>query len=173
MKICPNCQQTYQDDGLNFCLNDGGILEYANDAPPPTMIMEEPRKTAPDFNPSFSAPPSPWQSQPVQTPPPFSPPMQTPSYSASPPMYSTQTDQNLPIISLILGICTVVFGFCCVFLGVPLGLGAVVTGYMGMKNADENPQRYGGKNLAIGGMIMGGIGLLITFGLLFFSFLIR
>ena len=47
MKICPTCQQTYTDDGLNFCLNDGAILSLMSgqNAPPPTVLMNPPRPT--------------------------------------------------------------------------------------------------------------------------------
>lgn len=31
MKICPTCRQTYADDTLNFCLNDGTVLSAVND----------------------------------------------------------------------------------------------------------------------------------------------
>lgn len=31
MKICPACNQTYSDESLNFCLNDGGALSPVND----------------------------------------------------------------------------------------------------------------------------------------------
>lgn len=31
MKICPTCNQTYSDESLNFCLNDGGVLNQVND----------------------------------------------------------------------------------------------------------------------------------------------
>ena len=32
MKICPTCRQTYTDDTLNFCLNDGTVLSVVNDS---------------------------------------------------------------------------------------------------------------------------------------------
>lgn len=35
MKICPRCQKTYADDNLNFCLEDGSVLQQAG--PPPTV----------------------------------------------------------------------------------------------------------------------------------------
>lgn len=31
MKICPVCRQTYDDNTLNFCLNDGAVLSGANE----------------------------------------------------------------------------------------------------------------------------------------------
>ena len=47
MKICPRCQKTYTDDNLNFCLEDGSVLNTMNAVPPPpTNPMNEPRATA-------------------------------------------------------------------------------------------------------------------------------
>ncbi len=182
MKICPNCQQIYEDDGLNFCLNDGGILEKKDDdAPPPTVMMPQARQTNPNVTDNFAQPPSspwqsapiqpvqpisPWQSAPMQAQQPFQPALQTPNYMS--PVYSGGVDQNLAIASLILGSCAILVSFCCVLFGpvltLPLGIAAVITGFMGMNNANQNPQKYGGKNLAIGGMVTGGIGLLISVG---------
>jgi hypothetical protein len=49
MKVCPRCQKTYSDDNLNFCLEDGSVLNQMTSAPqfPPTQAMNEPRPTAP------------------------------------------------------------------------------------------------------------------------------
>ena len=59
MKRCPACQQTYEDDSLSFCLNDGVQLVNARPAPDPqpTLHIPAPRSTAP------SAPPQaePWR----------------------------------------------------------------------------------------------------------------
>ena len=48
MKICPKCQQTYTDETLNFCLNDGSNLvqDAANDLPQ-TVMIQPPRQTNP------------------------------------------------------------------------------------------------------------------------------
>lgn len=45
MKICPTCQKTYSDDGLNFCLDDGATLIHSNavDAAPPTVLLNQTR----------------------------------------------------------------------------------------------------------------------------------
>lgn len=50
MKVCPNCQRTYPDDDLNFCLDDGSILTQAGgyNSPPPTVKMNPPATTAPN-----------------------------------------------------------------------------------------------------------------------------
>jgi len=47
MKICPNCRRTYEDDGLNFCLEDGSLLTFASIDSAPTIVMEQARPTDP------------------------------------------------------------------------------------------------------------------------------
>ena len=41
MKVCPRCQKTYTDDNLNFCLEDGSVLQQA--AAQPTIQMSAPQ----------------------------------------------------------------------------------------------------------------------------------
>ncbi len=82
----------------------------------------------------------------------------------SPPA-ATGQNQTLPIISLVLGI----ISLCC-YISPLTGLGALITGYLGMKNADNDPANYGGRGLAIAGMITGGIFFLI--GLLYWIYII-
>ncbi len=49
MKICPNCQRTYTDDGLNFCLDDGAILSQAGSGVlPETVLINPSRPTNPN-----------------------------------------------------------------------------------------------------------------------------
>src|SRR5215213_5619125 len=46
MKICPTCRRTYEDDGLNFCLEDGTVLNFSGiDPAAPTIVMNQPRPT--------------------------------------------------------------------------------------------------------------------------------
>ncbi len=48
MKVCPNCRKTYTDDELNFCLDDGSVLEHAGRGSlPETVLLNQPRMTAP------------------------------------------------------------------------------------------------------------------------------
>lgn len=57
MKTCPKCGKTYSDPNLNFCLDDGSILNQSNTAgniPPQTIQMNEPRTTG--FNQQFGGP---------------------------------------------------------------------------------------------------------------------
>ncbi|MFZ1699622.1 MAG: DUF4190 domain-containing protein [Pyrinomonadaceae bacterium] len=166
MKQCPKCQQTYSDDQLNFCLEDGELLtafaqepplgRYADDSPP-TMILDQSRVTNPASWPNTPSaqPPAKWQGQQNIQNQPFG----SPSYVAS-------RDQTLPTISLILGILSILL-ICC-YGGVWLGVPAAVLGFLGMRNADSNSSRYGGRGLAIGGLVLGVISFLasVVFGLI-------
>ncbi|MGI9036569.1 MAG: DUF4190 domain-containing protein [Pyrinomonadaceae bacterium] len=144
MKKCPFCQQTYTDDSLNFCLNDGGTLTNVNDEPPPTVFMNEPRVTSPTNWTDAAPPAASWQNSPMSQNSPFMTPM----------MMAVQ-NKTLPTVSLVLAILSFCL-FCC-FGGIPLSLGALITGYLGFNNANNNSQQFGGRGLAIAGMIMGAV----------------
>lgn len=47
MKVCPRCQKTYQDDNLNFCLEDGSVLTQAAGQMPDTVLLNQPRISSP------------------------------------------------------------------------------------------------------------------------------
>lgn len=96
----------------------------------------------------WTPPPAPeanWQNQNIGQNTPFQPPVAQGS-----------VNQTLPIISLVLGI----ISLCC-YVSPLTGLAALITGYLGMKNANNDPANYGGKGLAIAGMVMGGLFFLI------------
>lgn len=51
MKICPRCQKTYSDEGLNFCLDDGAVLTQsvvANQWLPATVLLNQTPPTNPN-----------------------------------------------------------------------------------------------------------------------------
>lgn len=61
MKICPQCNQTYADDSLNFCLSDGAVLTQATGSmsePAPTVLINPPRPT--NQNAQFENPAGNW-----------------------------------------------------------------------------------------------------------------
>jgi hypothetical protein len=174
MKRCPRCNQTYTDDGLNFCLNDGEfLLGEENDPPPtifgepssdqaaetPTVFLNRPRVTN-QTNWQPAPPPAPWQPGGINV-----------QGSTAAAAFSRSQDQTLPTISLILGIVSVLL-ICC-WGGLPLGAAAFVTGFLGMRNADGDPTRYGGRGLAIGGMVLGIVSFLASLIFLFFGLLAR
>jgi hypothetical protein len=166
MKQCPRCKQTYSDDQLNFCLEDGELLSafaqeppparYRDD-PPPTLLMNDPRATNPTNwpqTPPAGQPPARWQPQQnIQN-----QPFRSPGFVAG-------RDQTMPTIALILGILSI--PLVCCYGGIWLGLPAAVLGFLGMRNADNDPSRYGGRGMAIGGMVLGVISFLSSLVWLF------
>jgi hypothetical protein len=142
----------------------------AYEPPPPPFAEPEPVKEEPAFNPftqpssqpiaraEWTPPPTPdaaWQNQQIGQNTPFQPPAPG----------TGSVNQTLPIVSLVFGIVSL-----CCYISPITGIVALVTGFMGMKNANNDPQHYGGKGLAIAGMITGGVFLLI--GLLYWIYII-
>src|SRR6476661_8871333 len=147
MKKCPRCGQIYTQADLNFCLNDGELLTYVSDTTagntgdrgyaddsPPTLVMDPSRVTNQSWQ--SAPPPAVWQSQ--------SPAGHNQPFGLSP--AGAGQDKTLPTISLVLAIISC-FMVCCAG-GIWLGLPAAVVGYLGMRNADSDPHRYGGRGLA-------------------------
>jgi hypothetical protein len=172
MKRCTRCDRTYPDDNLNFCLDDGELLVlYAGDDAtkslrddaPPTVVLDQTRVTNPVSWPSPSMGQPPQQSQPPmqQT---WQPPQQQaqyqPNYAFAPhPMMMRGTmgaSQVLPIVSLSLGIASIVIGWCC-SIGVLLAPAAIITGAIGLFQIKTNPGAYSGKGLAIAGIATGSL----------------
>jgi hypothetical protein len=99
------------------------------------------------------APMSEWQNQNIGQNTPF-----------QPPLTGQGEDKTLAIVSLVSGILSLT---CC---GPVTGIAALITGFMAKNNVESNPQQYGGRGLALAGMIMGGISLVLT--VLYFIFVI-
>ena len=161
MKRCPKCGHNYLDPDLNFCLNDGELLMQAQAGPygqgashpfaddaPPTIMMSDPRATNPT---GWAGGPSP---VPYQNSPPA---YQAPQFGMA--HVSRSLDQTLPTVSLVLGIFSLIFACC--YGGLWLGIPAAIVGFMVMRNADRDPTRFGGRGLAIAGLILG----IVTFAL--------
>lgn len=143
--------------------------------PVATVINPEPEPPSPGFSPFND--PAPAVDAPIAqaewTPPPAAQDQARPEKAMQNPQYQPGSGlpaaggQNkvLPIVSLIFGI----LSLCCYFA--PLtGLVALITGFLGMKNANNDPANYGGKTLAIVGMILGGLFFFI--GLAYYVFLL-
>ncbi len=73
MKICPRCQKTYDNDSLNFCLEDGSVLNqmvaqppqtYQVNQPPPTQVQQAPTTNQPSAQPAWNMAPQPYSMQP-------------------------------------------------------------------------------------------------------------
>jgi Domain of unknown function (DUF4190) len=111
-------------------------------------VMDAPSPFQQDSPVAWTPPPAPeasWQNQEIGQNTPF-----------QPPAAAGGVNQTLPIISLVLGIASL-----CCYVSPITGIAALVTGYLGLKNIKADPNNYGGKGLAIGGMVTGGLFLLL------------
>jgi hypothetical protein len=165
MKRCPSCGQTYTDQNINFCLNDGELLSrltepsfsLPSDEPPPTMFADDSPPTL-MMNQARITNQTNWQT-PAQHPVPWQP--QSPAgFASNLPAHLQPKNQTLPTVSLILGISSLIF-ICC-FGGIWLGLPAAITGFIGMRNADMFPDRFAGRGMALTAMIIGTIAFFIS-----------
>jgi hypothetical protein len=180
MKVCNLCQKNYTDDELNFCLDCGGTLNLVSDDSPPTVLMNSPRQTKPNWEepktnqaPSldktapfgnqgmgWTPPPAPlqgWQNQGLGTNTPF-----------QPPLVGMGGDQTLPIIATLTGSLAVVLLCCIGPLNLPFGITALITGFLGLSNINKSPNKYSGKELAIIGLVTGGLATLVSVGWIVF-----
>jgi len=168
MKRCPNCQRTYTDDALSFCPNDGTPL--ITDTPPSfdpqATIMATPPKVSAPSGPFNQPPPAPsdWTNQsPAQndwgTPGSYqgggSQPMGTSGFQPPAPPFAgpVNKQQGFAIGSMICGILSIV---CC--LGIFSGIPAIILGVMAMNKEKADPATYGGRGMALAGVITGGLG---------------
>jgi len=104
---------------------------------PPAPVQEWTPPPVPDAQ---------WQNQQIGSQTPFQPP----------PAGVGGQNKTLPIVSLVLGILSV-----CCYVSPILGVAALITGWMGLKNIKNDPNTYGGRGLALAGMICGGIFLVV------------
>lgn len=101
------------------------------------------------------APDSSWQNQDIGQNTPFQPPR----------VAAGGQNQTLAIVSLVLGILSII---CC---GVLTGIPALITGFMAKNKAEQNPVEFGGRGMALAGMITGGIGIVLgILGIIYYIF---
>lgn len=134
--------------------NAGGQSPFGQQANDPWATPQQQQSNDPFGSPQFGGqgewtpPPAPvagWQDQGLGANTPFQPPMGTGGQN-----------QTLAIVSLVTGILSLCL--CGAIAGIP----AIITGYMAKNNADTNPAEYGGRGMALAGMILGGISVVFT-----------
>lgn len=92
-----------------------------------------------------SAPEQSWGNQDIGQNTPFQPP----------PAGTEGEDKTMAIVSLVLGVLSIL---CCgLFTGIP----AVIVGFMHKNKVEANPNQYGGRGLALAGIITGAIGTVL------------
>jgi hypothetical protein len=67
--------------------------------------------------------------------------------------------QTVAILSLVFGLSSITFGWICG--GLILGLIGLILGIIALSQIKKNPSRNGGRPLAIGGMVTGGIVIVV------------
>ena len=164
MKTCTVCDQIYNDDNLNFCLSDGGLLKETKDDAPPTIQMNQVRTTQPNW--ADQNPSTPWQNQPFQQNSPYAPIQPNQQYAPmmmqNAPMVMQSQNQTLATVSMCLGIASVTIGWCC-STGLILSPAALITGFIALSQIKKDPRLNGGRGMAIAGIVTGSVylGLLI------------
>jgi hypothetical protein len=160
MKRCPTCNQTFDEDWLSFCTNDGTTLienSPATSEPAPTIMSPAP---PPPSNPSEPAnwnSPSGWDAPsggfgygqfPAQqrSPPVWEPPR--------PPAYDYGPTQGMAVASLVTGIFSITIGLCC-YLGVISSPVAICLGIYSINQIKNSPDKFTGRPFAIAGIVMG------------------
>ena len=164
MKRCSKCGQTYTDKDLNFCYNDGELLtssaaESSRDTgygQPPTLYADDPAPTG-FLGSARVTSETKWPLEPAQQ---YSPPYH--QQQAVPTQFSgvVSPSQGLAMAAMIVGIVSIP-GFCC-YAGFYLGPAAMIMGIIALVQIKNDPARYGGKGLAIAGLVTGAVSLVVT-----------
>jgi hypothetical protein len=160
MKRCPNCNQTFEEDWLSFCTQDGTTLidEAVGSAEPPPTIMSSapPQVPLPNEGANWNQPPA----HPQWQPPPVTPSWQPPP----PPLYLQQPSKGLATAAMIIGIVSITVGWLC--MGPVPAIVAIILGGVSLSQIKKTPDRVGGKQAAWVGIITGGVTVLIYIGIL-------
>ena len=169
MKRCPTCNQTFEEEWLSFCTQDGTTL--IDSAPlssetPPTIKASTPTEASnPNEQATWNLPSGSgsggqiFEPQPVQ---PVKPIWQPPP----PPAYSVPPNKSLSVASMILGIISVTIGWMC-FGPIP-AIAAIILGAVSLSQIKKDPERVTGKQFAWVGIITGGLSLVMFAGVMVF-----
>jgi len=154
VKRCPTCNQTFEEEWLSFCTQDGTtLMEEAPGEPPP------PASTPPAATPSSRNEQVTWNLPSSGGAPADVKPRQLAWQPPPPPLYATAPNKSLGVAAMILGIISVTVGWMC-FGPIP-GIVAIILGGVALSQIKKNPDRVSGKQFAWVGMITGSLTLVI------------
>lgn len=94
-------------------------------------------------------------------PPPEQPPGPPPGYGAPPPGYGAPKNDTKAVLALVLGISSVLLGWCCFLFGAA-GVAAIILGRMSEREIAAHPGTLTGAGMAKAGFILGIIGTVLT-----------
>ena len=154
MKRCPTCKQTFAEDWLSFCTQDGTTLvddQGATSEPLPTIVSPPPVATPIDQVVRNLPSTEPVGSSQVPAPQPPPPAWKPPP----PPSYIQPQSKGLATASMIIGIASIAC------LGPIPGIVAIVLGAMTLSQIKKNPDAVAGKQQAMTGIITGSLAILI------------
>jgi hypothetical protein len=168
MKRCPTCNQTFYEEWLSFCTQDGTTLfeeSTAASGPPPTILAPQADASAP---PTWVTPAAelPSSSPQWQSPQPAAPMWQPPP----PPSYAQQENKSLATAAMVIGIISVTVGWMC--LGPIPGIAAIIMGAIALSQMKKTPDRFGGKPMAVVGVVTGSVTVLIHIGVMILYFVV-
>jgi len=176
MKCCPACQRTYTNDSLSYCLEDGSTLFSAtadsNDLAA-TLIIPEPRMTAPVNQETHR--PTPTPPQPFSAPTPAWHP-QTPAQAL--PVAPLRQGRGIAVTALVFALTAfVLLGFCIIggatgveesliggifIFSVLLALAGAVMGIIATSRSSKDANAQNAKAMSIVALVLNGLYLLIT-----------
>jgi len=162
VKRCPSCNQTFDEEWLSFCTQDGTTLiedAGAQSGPPPTILATPPAVPKPEqanvnFSPGGYGAPVRQEADPLAWKPP------------PPPTYVQPQNKSLAVASMVLGIISITVGWFC--LGPIPAIAGIILGIVALSQMKKNPDHFGGKPFAWTGIITGGLMLLIYVGIMIF-----
>jgi len=166
MKRCPTCNQTFAEEWLSFCTQDGTTLveESTTSNEPLPTILAPTQADASAPQPTWIAPSAelPLPASQWQPPPPATPMWQPPP----PPAYAQQENKSLATAAMVIGIIGVTVGWLC--LGPIPGIAAIIMGAIAISKIKKTPDRVGGKPMAVVGVVTGSVTVLIYAGIMIF-----
>ena len=154
MKRCPSCNQTFDEEWLSFCTNDGTTLiedPGSVSEPPPTIVAPPPLVPRPEHAnvdlpaAEYGAPVRQYAEPSIQ--PEWQPP--------PPPTYAQPQSKGLATASMVVGIASVAC------LGPVPGIVAIILGLVALSQIKKNPDHMGGQSFAWTGIITGGVTVLV------------
>ena len=153
MKRCPTCNLTFEEDWLSFCTQDGTTLvdDAVSASEPAPTIMAPAQPDAPAWNtPSAELPPSSPEWRPPQR--------AVPEWRPPPPPHVQPQSKSLATASMILGIISITIGWLC--LGPLFAVAAIVLGAVALSQIKKTPERVGGKQMALIGVVTGSLAVI-------------
>ena len=155
MKRCPTCNQTFEEDWLSFCTQDGTTLvddQGVTSEPLPTIVSPPPPVATPMDEAAWNLPSAGIDAGPkVLTQRPAQPTWQPPP----PPSYIQPQSKGMATASMIIGIASMAC------LGPIPGIVAIVLGAMSLSQIKKDPDTVAGKQQAMTGIITGSLAILI------------